>query len=51
MLNNKLKDAILWLRFLLWCKDNNENLEGREISYLDVVIDLLKKYKGGLIKC
>ena len=44
---NKIKDAILWLRFLVWCENNNENLEGREISYIDVVINLLEKYRDG----
>lgn len=52
---NKLKDASMWLRFLLWCVEEKEDLEGREEIYLNIAIRLLKEYKdikvwkGGLV--
>ena len=47
---NRLKDAKIWIRFLIWCSENGEDLEGREVLYANLVITLLERYKDHIEK-
>ena len=46
----RLKDVFMWIRFLIWCFESGENLEGREVLYADLAITLLERYKDYIKK-